>query len=102
MSRRARERHVARDAEDSLREMEEARRRYIDQYGDRPVRHFEGSCDVCGGAIALDWHPADGIIDYDIDDDGRMFTWVRHYATAPPGADPRCAVYSSVVREVGR
>jgi hypothetical protein len=59
--------------------------------------HFEGQCDVCGAPITLDYDTASGVIDYDLMEDGRMRTWIRHYATAPPGANPDCAVYSSVV-----
>jgi hypothetical protein len=31
---------------------------------------------------------------------GRLITWVRHHATAPEGANPDCAIYSSTVTEV--
>jgi hypothetical protein len=61
--------------------------------------HFEGKCDVCHEPIAMDYDSSGGIIDYYIDQ-GRMVTWVRHYATAPAGANPDCAVYSSKVFEV--
>lgn len=64
--------------------------------------HFEGTCDVCGVAISHDYHVSEGIIDYKYTSDGRMVTWIRHYATAPAGANPNCAVYSSEVVEVRR
>jgi hypothetical protein len=68
------------------------------------MRRFEGTCDVCGADIALDHDPSQGIIDigYDVETSGEwhIYTWMRHYATAPPGANPDCAVYSSRVDEV--
>lgn len=64
--------------------------------------HFQGTCDVCGAAISLDFDSNDGIIDYKVSPDGRMITWIRHYATAPKDANPDCAVYSSEVMEVSR
>lgn len=63
------------------------------------MRHFEGTCDVCGEPISLDWDMTQGVIDYLIEDN-LMVTWVRHYATAPPEANPECAIYSSRVYEV--
>lgn len=60
------------------------------------ARHFEGTCDVCGAAIALD-DTTDALFDIGVTEDGRVYTWIRHYATAPLGADPKCAIYSSVV-----
>lgn len=62
--------------------------------------YFEGTCDVCGEAIIMSYNWADGIIDYGYDNNGRMFTWIRHYTTAPKGANPDCAIYSSRVYEV--
>lgn len=65
------------------------------------IRHFEGTCDVCGEAIYLTYDlKRDGMIDYKFNKQGRMVTWVRHYATAPENANPHCAVYSSEVVEV--
>ena len=65
------------------------------------TERFEGTCDVCGAAIALDWNPAEGIIDLVPPRDGQpAYTWIRHYATAPPGANPDCARYFSRVYEV--
>lgn len=64
------------------------------------MEHFEGTCDVCGAPISTDYDPSQGIIDVGFDDDGRVFTWIRHYATAPPSANPNCAVYSSRVYKV--
>jgi hypothetical protein len=61
---------------------------------------FEGTCDVCGATIQVEWDPSQGIIDYTLDENDRMATWVRHYAKAPPEANPDCAVYSSKVYEV--
>lgn len=71
---------------------------------ERPdTMHFEGICDVCGEAISMSWNWADGIIDYGFDENMQMFTWVRHYAIAPLGANPDCAAYSSrVYRSDGR
>jgi len=63
-------------------------------------QRFEGRCDVCGADIATDYDPKTGIIDIGITEEGRAFTWIRHYATAPPDANPDCAVYSSRVYEV--
>lgn len=54
-----------------------------------------GTCDVCQQEIVTEIDPM--MIDYAFDGD-TVITWVRHYATAPADADPRCAVYSSVVR----
>lgn len=65
------------------------------------VRHFQGTCDVCGAKLALTHDFASqGIIDYGVTDDGRLYTWRRHYATAPPWANPNCARYSSIVYEL--
>lgn len=61
--------------------------------------HFEGTCDVCGAVISLDYSFSQGLIDYGIDEQNRMYTWVRHYAVAPDGANPDCAIYSSRVIE---
>ena len=53
---------------------------------------------MCGALITIDHDPTKGMIDVAMSDfDGPVFTWVRHYATAPEGADPRCAVISSRV-----
>lgn len=60
---------------------------------------FEGLCDVCGEPISLSYDPTQGMIDFAIDGN-RMRTRVRHYATAPEGANPNCAIYSSPVIEV--
>ena len=61
------------------------------------VMRFEGTCDVCGETISLEIDPIRDGVDYGITGDGRVYTWVRHYATAPPDANPDCAVYSSRV-----
>lgn len=63
------------------------------------VEHFEGTCDVCGEDISLDWDYTNGIIDIGIDDEPnvRPYTWIRHYPKAPPEANPDCAIYSSKV-----
>lgn len=61
------------------------------------VQRYVGTCDVCEQPIALDfdWRTG-GTIDHAIDDDGRIYTWIRHIG----GPDPRCAIYSSAVYEV--
>lgn len=64
------------------------------------IQRFEGTCDVCGKEIVIEHDPAQGIIDYSFTDEWRVFTWIRHYATAPKDANPDCAVYSSRVYEV--
>jgi hypothetical protein len=38
---------------------------------------YEGTCSVCG----------------------ETYTWIRHYAKAPASANPKCAIYSSVIQE---
>lgn len=63
-------------------------------------QRFEGICDVCGVLFSYDWDPAKGLIDFALTDSGRVYTWIRHYATAPPEADPKCAVYSSRLYEI--
>lgn len=63
------------------------------------VIHFEGTCDVCGAPLVYDYDPLTSMIDSDVDSEGRMITWIRHYATAPRGANPDCAIYSSTVTE---
>lgn len=64
------------------------------------MTHFEGTCDICGEPISLDWDFAGpGVIDIGIDGD-LVYTWIRHYATAPEGANPDCAKYFSTVYEV--
>ena len=69
---------------------------------DQEIIHFRGICDICGAPISLDfgWH--EGMIDYLVQDDGKLITWIRHYAAAPPDANPDCAIYSSRVYEVSR
>lgn len=62
--------------------------------------YFIGECDVCGEAIATKHDPTQGVIDINILEDGRIQTWIRHYATAPDNANPDCAKYSSEVYEV--
>jgi hypothetical protein len=60
--------------------------------------HYEGTCDVCGAAISLDFDRTRGdMIDIGIEEGGRVYTWIRHYATAPSDANPDCAKYSSRV-----
>jgi hypothetical protein len=61
------------------------------------VSRYEGTCDVCGAPISLEFDDRDGIIDIGIREEGGVYTWIRHYATAPPGANPDCARYSSEV-----
>lgn len=73
--------------------VEDEQSQYMKDHPDE-VMHFEGTCDVCGDPISLDWHWKFGIIDYGFDNEV-MFTWMRHYATAPAGANPNCAIYSS-------
>jgi hypothetical protein len=64
-------------------------------------RRFEGTCDVCGDPISLDYNfRKHGVIDVAFTDDGTVYTWIRHFATAPADANPDCAVYSSRVYEV--
>jgi hypothetical protein len=60
-------------------------------------RRFEGTCDVCGDPISLEYLDGDVV---GITDEGRVYTWRRHYSTAPEGANPDCARYFSVVYEV--
>jgi hypothetical protein len=64
------------------------------------IDRFEGTCDVCGAPIVFEYDRTKGIVDIGIEDDGRVYTWIRHYATAPPEANPDCAIYSSRVYEV--
>lgn len=64
------------------------------------VLHFEGICDVCGERISTDWETGSGAIDTGYDEKGRLYTWIRHYATAPEDANPDCAIYSSRVWQV--
>lgn len=67
----------------------------------REVRRFEGFCDVCGVALEHIVRPDDGVMDTGFDEEHQViYTWIRHYATAPAGANPDCAVYSSRVYEV--
>jgi hypothetical protein len=61
-----------------------------------PPRRFTGPCDICGETIDITLDYADGIYDTGFED-GKVVTWVRHYATAPEGANPDCAKYSSTV-----
>ena len=63
---------------------------------------FRGTCAVCGEQIEHEWNSNHGMIDYKITDDNKMVTWIRHYGTAPAGANPDCEVYSSEVTEVER
>lgn len=64
------------------------------------MTRFEGTCNVCGKPISLEHDPhRDGMIDLLLEN-GRLVTWVRHYATTPEGANPDCAIYSSRVYEV--
>jgi len=65
------------------------------------IRQFRGICDVCGDPIEFVYDDEQtGCIDFGIADDGHIYTWIRHYATAPAGADPDCARYFSTVHEV--
>lgn len=65
------------------------------------IRRYEGTCDVCGAPISTEVDSNVGfILDIAYTDEGRAFTWIRHYATAPEGANSDCAVYSSRVYEV--
>lgn len=64
--------------------------------------YFQGTCDVCGAVIDLEYNTNEGVIDCKAAPDGRTITWIRHYATAPRGANPDCAIYSSEVVEVSR
>jgi hypothetical protein len=59
--------------------------------------HFEGACDVCRQPISLDFDfGGAGIIDYDVAEDGRLFTRIRHIGGPKRG----CTIYSSTVYEV--
>lgn len=73
-------------------------RKYVELLDDTAceVAYYEGICDVCGNRI-LAVLGSDEMIDYWVDDQDRLHTWLRHYATAPEDADPRCAIYSSDV-----
>lgn len=64
--------------------------------------HFQGTCVVCRTTIDHEYSTGEGVMDHSATPDGRMVTWVRHYATAPVGANPDCAIYSSEVVEVSR
>lgn len=64
------------------------------------IVHFEGTCNVCGAALSLDHDFNSVLIDYGYDKDNRLHTWIRHYATAPPDANPDCAKYFSTVYAV--
>lgn len=55
---------------------------------------YEGTCDVCGEVLTGELSPG---YDVAVDKDDRLYTWTRHYATAPEGANPDCARYFSVV-----
>ncbi len=62
---------------------------------------FAGICDICGEGIAYFYDGSRGIIDIYIDSKNEIiYTYVRHYATAPSNADPDCAKYSSPVYQV--
>jgi hypothetical protein len=53
---------------------------------------FTGCCVVCGAVFSIRATP--GEVDYNFRGE-KMVIQARHYATAPPGADPRCAKYFS-------
>jgi hypothetical protein len=61
-------------------------------------RRFVGTCDVCGAPLEFFLGEHDQV-DIGVDADFRVYTWIRHYATAPPDADPDCARVSSRVYE---
>lgn len=65
---------------------------YAARHDGQPVRHYEGTCDVCGAARAVSI-PVAFCIDVGVEDDGRVYTWVRHL----DGPDANCARYSSRV-----
>lgn len=60
---------------------------------------FKGTCDVCGKEIGFEWDEQ-FMIDYLVDENDKLITWLRHYAIAPKGANPDCAIYSSRVYQV--
>jgi hypothetical protein len=97
MADRAAERQTAQEAEDYLAAAEARQAREVERADAAAVRRFRGPCDVCGSQIEVTL--VLGYIDIFITDDDRVGSWVRHYATAPPGADPDCARYSSRVYE---
>lgn len=63
---------------------------------------FEGRCDVCKQKISLEHDTREGIIDMGITDFGTPYTWIRHYATAPEGANPDCAVGRVIPKKAPR
>jgi hypothetical protein len=74
----------------------------VPTHDDYEIIYFEGTCDVCGGLITFAWDRRRvAVMDYS-PEAGGLAVRVRHYATAPEGADPNCAIYGSKVREVRR
>jgi hypothetical protein len=64
------------------------------------MTRFVGTCDVCGAHLEYVIGERDQVVaDMGVDADSRVYTWIRHYATAPPDADPDCARISSRVYE---
>lgn len=102
MAARHRARRAAEDADraaaEAVQEAEEIARMYADPAG---VDIYLGTCDVCGEPMPATIHVRGTFLgDWAVDDDGTVYTWRRHYATAPPGEDPRCAIYFSRIYRV--
>lgn len=61
---------------------------------------FEGPCDVCGDVLTYEYDPARGMIDYNVLDDGRMMTWIRHMNSPHEEVAADCNRYFSKVYEM--
>ena len=57
---------------------------------------FEGTCDVCGGALRMEYDPLSGVVDTWVEEDGTWGTWIRHIANKD--VNPDCDRYSSRVK----
>lgn len=65
----------------------------------KTVIYFEGTCDVCGEPLTMDFDfETRGLIDYGYTEDNVMYTWRRHGREGP--IQPACDIYSSTVYEV--
>ena len=82
MAARARARRERREAAIAV-----LRKRYPDPPPTGPyVKHYVGTCDVCGEVIAsvFDW--STGCLDYGMDSIG-VYTWIRHSEGPAPDCD---------------
>jgi hypothetical protein len=64
------------------------------------IQIFEGTCDVCGALMRMEFDPSLSIVDTWVESDGTWGTWRRHIENRE--ANPNCDKYSSRITFIGK